>query len=362
MLAFFQSEPVRRNRVILLGSAFVVIAGFLFAARGATFPFILGAALAYLLLPIVRFLETKFPFSKVSKKRSRLLAVISVYCVIFVAMFFTVSFIVPATIRQVTTFVTLLPDTISQAQQTFHVITEEYQARVPPELRERADEVVGRISTQVTDAFQQAALQSVLMVTQTFSILLGLAVVPVWLFYVLKDEGSGKQWLSEVVSSYLKEDATAIVRIVDRVLASYLRAQLFLGLVVGVLTWIGLTALGVKFSLVLAIIAGITELIPVLGPILGSIPGILVTLANAPDRLVWVVLFYIVVQQAENNLLVPRVQGSAVNIHPALLMMLLVLASEVAGFWGMLFIVPLSAVSREVFLYLYSRFAVKGMR
>lgn len=362
MLAFFQSEPLRRNRIILLASAFLVLAGFLLAARGAIFPFILGGVLAYLLLPVVRFLETQFPFSKVNKKHARLLTVISVYCVIFVAMFFTVSFIVPATIRQVTTFITLLPDTISQAQQAFHSITEEYQARVPPELRERADEAVGRISTQVTDAFQQAAVQSVFMVTQTFSILLGLAMVPVWLFYVLKDEGSGKQWLSDAVPPYLKEDATAIVRIVDKVLASYLRAQLFLGLVVGVVTWVGLTALGVKFALVLAIIAGITELIPVLGPILGSIPGILVTLANAPDRLVWVVLFYIAVQQAENNLLVPRVQGSAVNIHPALLMMLLVLASEVAGFWGMLFVVPLSAVSREVFLYLYYRFAVKELR
>ena len=358
MLAFFQSEPLRRNRIILLAFAFLVFAGFLLAARGATFPFMLGAVLAYLLLPVVRFLESHFPFSKVGKKRSRLLTVISVYCVIFVAMFFTVSFIVPATVRQVTTFVTQLPDTISQAQQAFASITEEYQARVPPELREKIDEALGRIATEATDAFQQAAVHSVFVVTQTFSVLLGLAVVPVWLFYVLKDEGNAKQWLGEAVPPYLKEDATAIVRIVDRVLASYLRAQLFLGLVVGVVTWIGLTALGVKFSLVLAIIAGITELIPVLGPILGSIPGILVTLANAPDRLILVVLFYIAVQQAENNLLVPRVQGSAVNIHPALLMMLLVLASEVAGFWGMLFIVPLSAVSREVFMYLYQRVAV----
>ena len=100
----------------------------------------------------------------------------------------------------------------------------------------------------------------------------------------------------------------------------------------------------------------VTELIPVLGPILGAIPAILVTFTNEPDKVLLVALLFIGVQFVENTLLVPRVQGQAVSIHPAFIMVLLVLASEVAGLWGMLLAVPLAAVSRDVFLYLYHRF------
>ncbi|MCX8213089.1 MAG: AI-2E family transporter [SAR202 cluster bacterium] len=97
--------------------------------------------------------------------------------------------------------------------------------------------------------------------------------------------------------------------------------------------------------------AGAFELIPIIGPLLGAIPGVLVALATSPGDLLWVVLLYTGVQLVENVVLVPRIQGRAVDIHPAIIMLLLVISSEVAGLRGVIVAVPLAAVARDVFLY-----------
>ena len=126
-----------------------------------------------------------------------------------------------------------------------------------------------------------------------------------------------------------------------------------LGAVVGIVVFAGLFALGVKFSALLGLIAGVTELVPVIGPLLGAIPGVLVTLATSPGDLAWVILLYVSVQLVENTVLVPRIHGKAVDIHPAIIMGLLVVASEWAGLWGVLVVVPLAAVARDIFKYFH---------
>ena len=99
------------------------------------------------------------------------------------------------------------------------------------------------------------------------------------------------------------------------------------------------------------LVDSVPELIPIIGPLLGAIPGVLVALATLPGDLLWVVLLYTGVQLVENVVLVPRIQGRAVDIHPAIIMLLLVISSEVAGLWGVIVAVPLAAVPRDVFLY-----------
>ena len=354
-----RAPSAQRNRFLLTVGALAVVLGFLFLARGALFPFLIGLVLSYLLLPLVRWIEQLRPVPEERRDRARLLAVISVYLMALIMVLLIVGFVFPLVFRQVSKFIELLPTMVDQAQETFSTWAAEYQSRVPPEVRARIEESIGGVAQNLADTAQEAAVRTILVISQTFSVLLGLAIIPVWLFYVLKDQHKVKGWVFQLLPPVAQGDAEAVLGIMDRVLSSYIRAQLFLGLVVGIMVFVGLTLMGVQFALVLGIIAGITELIPILGPILGSIPVILVTLANSPDRVVWVVLMYVAVQQVENNFLVPRIQGSAVQMHPAVIMTLIILASEVAGFWGMLLIIPLTAVARDVFLYLYQRFTTE---
>ena len=102
-------------------------------------------------------------------------------------------------------------------------------------------------------------------------------------------------------------------------------------------------------------------MLPVVGPILGAIPGLLVTLATSPEKFFWVLILYVAVQQVENALLVPRIQGQAVHLHPVVVMVVLIVGSEVAGIWGMIVAVPLAGVAKDVFAYFLSEWRVEAV-
>ena len=99
-------------------------------------------------------------------------------------------------------------------------------------------------------------------------------------------------------------------------MGGYIRGQLVLGLVVGTIVAVGLLALGIPFAVVLGIVAGLTELVPIIGPWIGGGVGVLVTLATEPDKILYVILLYLVIQMLENTLLVPRIQGETLNLRP----------------------------------------------
>ena len=355
MLAFLNASPARRNRILLLTAALLILSYLLVQARAALFPFILGLILAYLLSPPVRRLEHLLP-EKWSPERRRLLAVGQVYVVFLAVVFLLAVFVFPVIFRQGNNLIAGLPHIIEDAQTVFSNWIERYQSSVPLELQHRIEEMTADLATGVSDALEAAVLRSITVVSQTFSILLGVFTVPVWLFYILKDQPKAKEWLKGLLPLEHREVSSELISLVDKTLMSYLRGQLLLGVIVGLMTWVGLSLLSVPFAPVLAIIAGVTELIPILGPVLGAIPAVLVMLANEPTQAIWVVLLFVGVQAVENTLLVPRIQGHAVSLHPAVIMVLLVLASELAGFWGMLVAVPLAAVMRDIFVYLYRRY------
>lgn len=339
--------------------ALAVVLWIVFQARGVLFPFAIGLALAYLLLPLVRRVERVLPFAVTHTRQARLLAVVLVYLAFIVVLGLAGAMLLPMLFRQISNFITTLPEMWTETQRVFQTWTIEARQQLPPELVAEFEGATANIVHNLAGAAEDAVLQTLVVVSQTFSVLLGFITIPVWLFYVLKDRRDAVSFFYGLVPEGWRTDASAIARIVDRVLSNYVRAQLLLGLTVGIVTTIIMSLMGIPFALLLGVIAGITELIPVLGPILGSIPGIVVTLANQPEKTLWVILAFIGIQQIENNLLVPRIQGEAVEIHPAFIMVLLVIASEVGGIVGMLVAVPLAAVCKEVFLYLYHRWSLE---
>ncbi len=179
--------------------------------------------------------------------------------------------------------------------------------------------------------------------------------MPVWLFYVLNDQSRFTKVAVGMIPAQIRDDTVNIARIADRILSQYLRGQLLLCVVVGVFATIGLTLLKVPFPAVLGLIAGIFEILPFVGPLLGALPAVLVALIQDPLLAVWTILLFVVIQQVENTVLVPRISGKAVELHPALIVLVLIIGSEVAGLAGAIFAVPVTAIVRDVFKYLYLR-------
>jgi predicted PurR-regulated permease PerM len=131
---------------------------------------------------------------------------------------------------------------------------------------------------------------------------------------------------------------------VARVLGGYLRGQLTLAGIVGILTGLGMSVLGVPYAVVLGVLAGMFELVPMFGPILSAVPAIIVALFLPFPTVVWVVLFFLAVQQIENNLLAPRISGHAVGLHPLGAMFALLAGFQLGGILGGLFAVPIAGV------------------
>lgn len=131
---------------------------------------------------------------------------------------------------------------------------------------------------------------------------------------------------------------------VSRVLGGYLRAQLTLAAIVGVATGVGTGLLGLPYAVVLGVLAGLFELVPMFGPILSAVPAVLVALFLPFPTVVWVMLFFLVLQQVENNVLAPRISGHAVGLHPLGALFALLAGFQMAGLLGGLFAVPIAGI------------------
>ncbi|MDA1036654.1 MAG: AI-2E family transporter [Chloroflexi bacterium] len=261
--------------------------------------------------------------------------------------------VIPSAFEQGTRFVESTPEFFADARSTLERWAGEYGERVPEEVRDRVQEWLESGSDILIEAGQTIALRTLGTVANVLTMVLGLAVVPLFLFFALKDGDRAIAALTRNIPGEGQRHATSVLTMVNQVFAAYLRAQLTLALFVAVVVSAGLFALGIPNALLLGVVAGAFEFVPIVGPLLGFIPGVLVTLAVSPENTLWVALLYGGVQAIQNALLVPRVQGKAVDLHPALIMFVVVVGSEAAGMLGVVLAVPVTAAARNVFQYFY---------
>jgi predicted PurR-regulated permease PerM len=181
--------------------------------------------------------------------------------------------------------------------------------------------------------------------------------------YMSLDSYKFRPWfLSGIPEPYRPEIAHLLERL-RRIWQAYFRGQLILMLTIGIITWIGNTALGLPGAFALAFIAGVMELIPNLGPFLAAVPAVIVALIQGSTYLdisnfyfvLIVIGFYWLVQVIENNLIVPRVLGEAVELPPLVIMVGVFVGASVAGILGALLAAPVIASAREILSYLYAK-------
>ena len=356
----------QRWRMLLWVAMLVLVCWIGWRARAALIPFAFGALFAYTLTPVVDVASRLMPgpvFRRLSSRPHqqnvyrRGVAVLLVYAAIGAGLFGAGSVIIPLAADQTVEFVNELPTIIDDAQEQTSDWLTQYRERVPADVQERIDSYADDAGVALADRLEGLARSSIDVLTSTLVLAFGFAIVPFWMFYALRDRHTAGRNFMNAVPEPVRDDAVNVLAIADRLLVRYIRGQVFLGFIVGTAVGVGLTFMDIKFSLALGLIAGVTELIPIIGPWLGAVPGMVIVAATAPDQLLWVGLLYLVVQQVENTLLVPRVQGQAADLHPAMVILLLVVAGAAFGFVGLLVVVPLTAILRELFWYADHRFS-----
>jgi predicted PurR-regulated permease PerM len=352
--------PSEVARLIMVLLALAVIGWLIWYTWVALLPFQIGIVLAYLMLPLVNRLERWMP---------RVAAVGVVFLSGLLLLLGIFGYLLPPLVEQITELIAALPSGDEIQQSTIELLDDmqAYVAALPSGMREFVEDGISRALVTIRDNIAEYAqtvaaflVSTVMSVAGTFAFLLGFLVIPFWLFYVLIDHRAGLSALNKLLPSWCRADFWALLSIPDRVFSSYLRGQIFLGFVIGAASFLGLSALelagveGIRYKLLLAVFAGVMELIPYIGPIIGAVPAIGVGMLHSWETAVAITVLYFIIQQLESNLLIPKVLGDSVNIHPAILTALLVALTQLGFIWFLL-AAPLSATIRDLYRYVYGR-------
>jgi predicted PurR-regulated permease PerM len=342
----------------MVAAALFAVGWLLWSAQAVLLPFIIGLVLAYLMIPFVNIFSRTMP---------RPLAILAVYLISGSLVVASLLYVVPLLANQVIQLANRVP-TIESIQETANNLLRQYRELVPDELKlpieNSLNQALVALQANVATYAQSAGsflLNRVLALLNSITFILGFLTLPIWLFYVLNDHEQGRTAIDDMLHPGIRADFWNLWKIIDTAFGAYVRGQLILCLSVGAAVGIGLFGLELAgipvgdYILVLALIAGVTEFIPVLGPTLGSIPGVLIGLTISPVAGVAMLLLYIIVQQLENSFLVPRIIGDSINIHPAVLTVAMIVMGTLFGLVGIILAAPALAITRDLFLYTYRR-------
>ena len=258
------------------------------------------------------------------RKVPRSLAIALIYLLIIVFILAVFGLIIPPLVEQTKILIQNFPSILDSLNRmiTFYQIPTK-------ELIQSAQNQIGTLGRNVFEVTAGA-----------FSIILFFIAVFVFTFYLLLQWKFVVRFLS---SPFAGKKEERVIKVFDRLqhtLGAWVRGQLTLSLIVGVLSFIGLTLLGVPYALPLAIFAGLFEIIPIIGPIISAVPAILAGLTVSPILALAAAALYFVIQQTENHLLVPQVMSRAVGLNPLVTILALMAGAKLMGLAGALLAIP----------------------
>jgi sporulation integral membrane protein YtvI len=322
-------------RTILLGATAMGIAYFLWRVRGGLYPFVIALFLAYVLNPAVDYLE--------GKGLRRVWAIACVYVLLFAVVFGGGSSLIPVIVHELESFGQELPEMTAKSEELIDSLQRQYRdSALPRSLRVALDDGLASLQAAV-QAFAADAVAAIIHVL-THSI--GLAISPVLAFYLLLDWHGLGETVLRVLPARWRHETVLVIRDVDRVLAGVIRGQVTVAVIVGVLVSSGLYFLGVRYALIIGILAGVLDVIPYFGAFIGATPAVTVALLSSPWLALKVALLFFVVHQLEGTIIGPKILGDNVGLHPLSVIFFLFVGEELGGLAGMLLGVPAAAVGK----------------
>jgi predicted PurR-regulated permease PerM len=315
-------------------------------------PLLIAVAVVYLLNPLVSALERRGV--------ARLAGAGIVYVLFLCIVALVVSLLVPLVTRQVSSVIDHFPDYLADGQALVRDVAARFGQE--PNFQLDADHVRDWLSAGENRQAVTRYLTGLRSVTN--SVISGLIIIvlgPVMAFYLLVDLPRLNRGAMALVPPGRREEIRGLMDRIGQAVGGFFRGQLLVALFVGVASSIGLWAIGLPFWLLVGMVAGIFNLVPLVGPFIGGGLAVVIALVSGqPLKAVWAALVLLVVQQIDNHLISPNVMGRTVQLHPVVVMLALLVGASFAGLFGMLVIVPLVAVVKIVFLFIWSKYVDYG--
>jgi predicted PurR-regulated permease PerM len=326
--------------VILAWLAVLVVAGWLLShITRAVLMLVLGALVAFALTPLVNLLSRRIP---------RLAAIAVSYVVGFVVFFGILSLVIVSAGTEVTNFVRHLPAYAGRARdlqpQVLALLSPlgVTQAQLNQAEMSAVSALEGLGTTAANDAFG--------IVTSVLGAVVDGVLILILSVYLTASGPRLVRWLREQAPRSQRRRANLLINIVNRVVGGYVRGTLTLALLVGVLVGVGMGVLGVRYALLLGVLAFFMEFVPVLGVMISGAVCVALALFQGWLLAVIVVAYFVVVHVIEGDLVGPRIMGRAVGIHPAVALLALVAGTDLFGLWGALFGAPIAGLLQAIVL------------
>ncbi|QST01943.1 AI-2E family transporter [Pontibacillus sp. ALD_SL1] len=296
-------------------------------------PFIVSLFIAYLLHPVVEGLY--------HRNVPRWLAITLIYIFFFGGIGYVVYKAYPLFLKQIKGLSESLPGFVETYRQWIYEMYER-TSFLPETVHDRMDVML----TNVEQLGEDFILSIGNRLTGMFDVFIILAVIPVLVFYMLKDYPIMSTTLYKLTPKRYREEGKEVLRDIDKSLGSYIRGQLLVCLFVGLISILALWLIGMKFPLILGGIMGITNIIPYFGPIIGAVPAVVIAFTMSTKMVLFVVIAVFIVQLIESNLLSPFIVGKSLHMHPVLIIFALLIGGEIGGIIGMIIAVPVLTIIR----------------
>ncbi|HLR70240.1 MAG TPA: AI-2E family transporter [Pseudogracilibacillus sp.] len=313
---------------------------FLFIGRLLT-PFLVASFISYLLYPII----LKLNQYKISKG----FAVIIIYILFFSAVSFLFYKSFPVFVHQLQDLSEQLPQFVRIYEDIIYSLYES-TSFLPEIVHDKMDDLISRIETSVEKQIEHVLEKA----TNIFDFVVILTIIPVLVFYFLKDFEKMKASFRKVVPVKHHEKFETILYAIDDSLGGYVRGQLIISSAIIFITYAVYHTVQLKYALVLAVIMGLTNLIPYFGPIIGTVPAVAVAMTTSWKLVIIVLVTTVIVQILENSFLSPYIMGKSVQIHPVIIIFTLLIGAEIGGIIGMIIAVPAITIVRAIFVQIYA--------
>lgn len=268
-------------------------------------------------------------------KIPRSISILSVYVIIFAVVALVIVLLIPPVVEQIGQIADNFPYYYHKILTAFANLqgfaTSNLDSELPSNL-----ETIGSTLAQATKSIFST-------ISSIFGGIVSFIAVLVIVFYITVEEATLKRFVISLTPQPYQEHAKRLIVMIQSKIGLWLRGQLTLCLIIGILTFLGLWMLGIKYALLLAIIAGLLEIVPFVGPTIAAVPSVFVALSDSWTKVIMVLVLYFLIQQAENHFITPKVMEKAVGLNPIIVIVAVLIGVKLAGIMGALLAVPVAA-------------------
>lgn len=321
-------------RVVLVSLVLYLV----FHLREIIFMVFIAVIVALIMNPAVEKMKTK--------KIPRVLGASIIFSVVLVIIGLFFFIIVPPLAKEMSQLATQFPAYMNNLNINYSTLSEQ-------QIDDRLAGPIQEILVETSKFLKNTTTTILSGILGLLGGLLSAMLIAVISFYLVIEKKGIEKFVKAVIPCDFQPRTLRVIRKIEVKLGKWFIGQLFLGFVIGLVTFIGLSLLGVPYAMVLAIIAGGMELIPYLGPILAGIPAVIIAFTVSPFLALLTLILYFLIQQVENYVLVPKVMQKSVGLHPVIIIIAMLIGYQFADIIGVILSVPVATIASIILEDLY---------